>query len=60
MSALFQHAHDKSPTLPLLVIWHQVLKPDAEGPTLIPRIVTDLQDADTPRRLRDTLRLKQC
>jgi hypothetical protein len=42
MSALFQHAHDKSPTLPLLVIWHQVLIPDAEGPTLIQKTVTDL------------------
>ena len=42
MSTLFQHVHDKYPTLPLLVIWYQVLKPDTEGPTLIHSIVTGL------------------
>jgi len=41
MSALFQHAHDGSPTPPLLAIWYQVLQPDTEGPALIHRTVTD-------------------
>ena len=54
MSALFQHVHDKYPALPLLVVWHQVLKPDAEGPALIQNTVTDLPDADATGRLRDT------